>query len=203
MIRPYAVVPADWNPRASDDQTVELSVLRGEDVAVVYGELEQAPDRTPDQIIAFGRTLTAMAASGPMLPIRYGTVAADLDLLRQMMQDRTEEWRRRLVAVAGHVEMIVHMDRAAQSATTHMPPANGREYLMAKVRAHSWGHDRYDEVLDAVGDHVHDVRRLGSSDEHLRIALLVPESELERFQEAVGRLSQRRGSYPTQITGPW
>lgn len=202
MIRLYAVVPRDWNPAGQPASTTELSVLRGEQLAVLYDEIESAPDKSPQEIVAFGRALTELGAAGPMLPVRYGTTVADLEELRLTMEQRADEWRRRLAAVAGHVEMIVHIAEEAP-AGTDTAPGTGREYLMAKVRAHTWARDRYDELLDAVGPHVRDVRRLVDRRGGLRIAFLVPQSELDRFHGALDGAAAGHGASRTQVTGPW
>lgn len=202
MLRLYAVVPLD-RKLPQEPAAGRLSVLRRDDLAVVYDEIGSAPDKSPNEILGFGRMLTELAAGGPMLPVRYGTTVADLEELEQTVEQHAAGWRRRLQAVAGHVEMIVHVAEPETPARTDTGSGSGRDYLMAKVRAHSWARERYDELLDAVEPHVHDVRRLPDRGPGLRIAFLVPQVDVDRFRDALARSAAGPASGRTRVTGPW
>lgn len=202
MIRLYAVVPAGWQAPTDHASIARLSLVRGDEVAVLYDEPGNDPGTGRDDLVAYGQVLTDLAATGPILPIRYGTAVGTLEDLRQTLEQRAPAWRARLAAVADHAEMIVHVLDGRARPGPETPSSSGRDYLMSKVNAHRSGRALYDDLAAAVAPYVSELRRLGN-DAELRVACLVPRRDLDPFRAAVERWSASREDRRTRVTGPW
>ncbi len=129
MIVLFAVVPRG---------RTEVSGWRtcaGEQVNVLYDVQDLPPGRSVKDVLDFGARLQSVAETGPVLPVRYGSVLADMSDLRDLVQTREASWAEQLDRVAGHRELIVHL-RLPEGASP--PPADkgsetGTEYLRRRA----------------------------------------------------------------------
>src|SRR5690606_39177942 len=70
-------------------------------------------DPSPALVLTHERVVEAVMAEAPVLPLRYGTVLADVEQLRTAIGQRSGEFRRALERVRGHVELGVRLVRAS------------------------------------------------------------------------------------------
>ncbi len=200
----YALVPADRTP-PSAEATGGLSVLAHGSVAALYDERDERPSTSREDLLAFGRSITEISASGPALPVRYGTVLESLSDLEALLDEREQEWRERLGAVAGHSEVVVHV-RDENTPPLARPargvPGAGREYLMSRAAARRHTETTLEELEAQVAPHCTEVRRLRETDE-IRIACLVPRDDVDELRSAVGSWAEAQDGRRVTTTGPW
>lgn len=104
----YGVMRADdLSPDADfghDKASVEV-IAQG-DLAALVGVVEDAPVRLRrEAITAHSEVLQRALEHGPVLPLRYGTLVADAEVLRnELLGARAEEMRARLDELAGKAE---------------------------------------------------------------------------------------------------
>lgn len=198
MLLLYAVVPAE--PQSPHPG---LSVLSGAEVAVLYEERGELPSTDRDEVLAFGRVVSEVAArGGPMLPVRYGTVVQTADDLVALLAEREEDWHQRLAVVRGHVELVVRVTDAAAPAKAPAVAGAGREYLLSRASAHRHAEELFAELASALVPCCREVRRLPGSDE-LRVACLVPSDAVEDLRASLETWTGARDGRSARVTGPW
>lgn len=197
MLLLYAVVPAE--PHSPPPG---LAVMGRAGVAVLYEEREERPSADRDEVLAFGRVVSEVAASGPVLPVRYGTVVQTADELEALLAEREEDWHKRLGVVRGHVELVVHVTDAAAPAKAPAAAGAGREYLLSRASAHRHAEELFAELVTALGSHCREVRRLPGSDE-VRVACLVPSDGVEELRASLEAWARAQGGRSARVTGPW
>lgn len=202
MLLLYAVVPTDWRPSSSADTTAGLSMLTGSSVALLYDERERPPTGEREELLAFGRVVNDLAKDGPLLPVRFGTMVESIDELREVLDERSEHWEKRLAVVRGHVEMLVHVVDASAPVRTPAAPGSGREYLLSRAGAHRHAEDLFEGLASAVAPFCGEVRRLAGSDE-LRVACLVQADAVDGFRSALDAWSAAQEGRQSSVTGPW
>ena len=195
MLMLYAVVPPGQVGHTVDD----LHQVDGSRVGVVYQDREHEPTHRRPEVLRFGRTVLELWKQGTILPIRYGTLLETDDQLRQLIDERQDEWERRLAEVADHVEMLVHWEREPVAAVT--PGASGRDYLMARADVVIHDRQQVEGLLDALGHLVHDRRFLTSGD-NPRLACLVPEESVADFEVMLQAHTIASGER-LWCSGPW
>lgn len=82
------------------------AVREGELAAVVSDAPEQLRPRRRD-LMAHQNVLSALAAGGPLLPMRFGTVAADEDVVSRQLREGRERHAEALDRLAGRCEFNV------------------------------------------------------------------------------------------------
>jgi len=194
----YAIVPADQAATTPDG----LRALARGSVAALYDEREEAPSTSRQDLLDFGRVVNDISDAGPALPVRFGTVVESLDALGALLESREEEWRERLAAVAGHVEIVVHAQDAAAPAPSPAAPGSGREYLMSRAAARRHSEAMHDDLTAALRAHCRETRRLQASEE-IRVACLVPAGETAAFRSAVESWAGAQPGRRVTTTGPW
>ncbi len=105
----FAIVRAGQPVPTSVGGTVASSlraVREGELAAVVGDAPERLRPRRRD-LMAHQDVLSALAAGGPLLPMRFGTVAADEDIVRGQLREGHERHARALDRLAGRCEFNV------------------------------------------------------------------------------------------------
>jgi hypothetical protein len=193
----YAVAPA------GADVPDGLDALAGQRVAVLHAEQRDAPSVDHGAVVAFGRTIERISRHGTVLPMRFGSTAADLEELRLLIAEHEDAWAARLEAVAGCAELIVHLRVVAGADPEPAGPApSGREYLLRRAEAvHS--HDaRVDEIRDVLRPWLRDARSLPGTGAD-RLALLVPSAEAARARTRLERWAAGRSDLELAVTGPW
>jgi hypothetical protein len=194
MLMLYAAVPAG----ACDAPPGDLAVIDSGEAGVVFACCAETPTRERNAVLGFGRAVVQLAQRCTILPMRYGTVVSGVPELRKLLAERGTEWRTRLDAVAGHVEMLVRWE-ASEPLTRG--GASGRDYLLARVASTRLGRDRVEGLLGALGQLTADHRLLPSPDS-TRLACLVPQEVAADFEELLRAHAAATGE-PVSCTGPW
>lgn len=202
MLLLYAVVPADWEPPASGSASGALSMTSGAPVAVLYEERAEMPPTGRDELLRFGRVVTEVAQSGPALPVRFGTAVGTLDELDELIDERAASWEKRLSAVRGHVEVVVHVVDDTAPAKAPAARGSGRDYLLTRASAHRHAEELFEDLASAVAPHCREVRRLSGSDE-VRVACLVPAGAVDELRSVLETWTATRDGRRSRVTGPW
>jgi hypothetical protein len=202
LVVPYAVVPAGRLPPPAGATGREVSLVTEGSLGLLYEERERPPARTRDEMVAFAQLVGEIAASGPALPVRYGTVLDGLAEARTLLLERAPQWHDRLSFVADHVELLVHVydDRAPRPSAP--APGSGREYLLSRAAARRHADALYDGLAAALAPHCRDVRRLRGSDE-VRAACLVAADATVDLREALESWAAAQQGTRVTTTGPW
>jgi Gas vesicle synthesis protein GvpL/GvpF len=202
----YAVVLAGRLPPpagATGGGLPRLSVLSEGPVAVLYEEREEAPAADRPELLAFARTAQAVAADGPALPVRFGTVLDDLEDLRRLLRERGDGWQERLSYVDGHVEVVVHAsDEQAPRPTPASKGGSGRDYLMSRAAARLHTETMHDELAAALGAHCREIRRLPGEDE-VRLACLLASGDTDKLRSTLESWAGAQEGRAARTTGPW
>lgn len=147
VLRLYAVVAADHPLR---DHTgidgAELTAVRAGDLAVVVSSAESTDDTSDQDAVEHLELITALVDDGPVIPLRFGTVAPDEDAVRnEVLEPSRDAFERHLTATAGVVEILAVV-RYEQDAAL-------RQILLSNdVRAERQDDSMADRV--AFGEHV-------------------------------------------------
>lgn len=210
MILLYAVVPADGGTVAAAGG-LDVSVLAGDGVALLYREVDAVPETSREEVLRFGDVVTALADHGTLLPVRFGTVLPGMAEARELLQSRGRGWRDRLDDLAGQVELIVHVraERAAMAAAPGAAPAEaapgtGGDYLRAKVAEHRRRSAEVAEVAAVVTPWSRAVRPLSSGQAAgVRLACLVAAGDVDDLRAAVQDWAAGRDDGHVAVTGPF
>jgi hypothetical protein len=197
----YAIVPAGQDVGALPNANVTLTAEPQGRVAAVYEECDSAPSRTAEALAGYAAVLMDLTGRSAILPARFGTVVDSATQLRDLLRDREHEWAHRLTAVAGHVEMIVHVPDPAPDAARRAP-ASGREYLLARVAAERRRERLQRELLSVVEGHCRETRWLRGINE-LRLACLVPAEAEDWLRREIDAWGQARPQSGVTVTGPF
>lgn len=153
------------------------TLVEGDLAAVVCDAPERVRPKRRD-LLAHQAVLTAAGAGGPVLPMRFGSLAEDDDAVRAVLRDRAAHWTERLSAVEGRAEYNVK--------AVHDTDAVVRQVLAEEPEIRA-----LHEAGRAAGADSHEARlRLGEAVAHavqereVRDAALVRQT-LERAAEAV------------------
>jgi hypothetical protein len=191
----HAVARRDDLPELGD----RMRALAEGDVAVVYEETAESPDGGRDAVAAYGHTILALAEQAPLLPMRYGTAVRDLDELRQIVREHADSWDRRIQALSGRCELVVHLtvsdepDDAGAAAT-------GRDYLLRRVEVQRRRSEAVERVARRLAPWAEDVRVLPGSE---RIAALVRKSDAATVRRQLLEWAGRQRELSLIVAGPW
>lgn len=193
----YAVLPQ--SPVAQSLTTERLTFHTSGSLMVAVGERDQAPERTMSEVLAFGRVLRRIWERSPLLPIRFGTVVADINELEHTIDEHRDSWLARLDAVSGHSEFIVHLPAAegAPSSAGVVGSPSGREYLAHRAQTLERHQSRVEELERRVGPYADERAVLPGEG---RIAYLVRDEHISDVQGAIAAWSDGTS---VEVTGPW
>ena len=192
----YAVIPAEVT------QPDDLGVLRRPHVAVVHREEPAPAAAAPEAVLAFGQTIERIAERGPALPIRFGTTVSGLDELHRIAEEHEGSWATRLLVVAGHCELIVHVRvHGGAERATHRG-LRGREYLRRRAMATHARSAAHDGIREVLGARLREHRVLGIGDVD-RLAALVPSAAADEVRADLERWAAETPDIELSVTGPW
>lgn len=199
MLMLYAVVPAETRVDAGRP----LRRLDLGSVGMVYEERDRPPSADQADLLSFGEAVQALASAGPVLPVRFGTTLPDLAGLEDLVEERATGWRRRLDAVAGHIEMVVHA-RDGRPVPTELAPSavTGTEYLMSKAAVVRQERELLDSLLSMIRPVVSETRVLKGSQES-RVACLVATDRVGPLRAALQHWAEAADGRHAEATGPW
>lgn len=200
MILLYAVTPSGGDRSAP--AAAGLQAYDDGRVAVLHREEEVPARPDTEQLLSFGEVVRRLAAAGPVLPLRYGTVVADETELARLVDEHAAEWAELLRTLAGHSELIVHLPAAA-AREPDTGPVSGRDYLLARAAAVHDREARLEQLAALPG--VRAVRELpsrGASSAEHRVSLLVADTDVADVGRLVAAWAGDGGT-TARVTGPW
>ncbi|HZU59159.1 MAG TPA: GvpL/GvpF family gas vesicle protein [Actinocrinis sp.] len=196
------------------------------------GNLEDL-DWLADKARIHDAVIAAVAASGPVVPLRLATLFSSDDGVRQLLRHRGDEFRRALDAVTGRTEWGVkaYVDPESLADTlsaqhgqgageiTQRGQSAGSAYLLrrraqlaaresAESTATAWSrqiHAQLREVCAASRLHpAQDPRLTGRKDWMiLNAAYLVDQERTEPFHALVQQFTEWQEGLNVELTGPW
>jgi hypothetical protein len=215
----YAVTAAGHVPDVADATGVGappagLRVIRGDGVAAVVSDAPEAVRPKRRDLKAHQEVLEGLQRSCPLLPMRFGLLAADDDEVRRTLNERQEEFLERLRAIGDGVEFHV---RAAQDEETGLRAALAGSGDVRRLAEATRGGGSYEDRL-ALGEaaaaelqqrqHGYSERLLGAlrplaraeapgtptGDAFLAVSFLVDRGRAAAFGTAVDRAAEELGS---------
>jgi hypothetical protein len=227
----YGVVPADLvvptDLKGVDDQVVSL--IPYGDVAAVTSLLDT--ERTlagRADLLAHSRVLDAVAALGPVIPVRFGSVLENRDAVKaDLLEPSHERFHAMLEDLAGHSQFTVRAryderqvlsevvaenpEIAQLRAATREQPDDALygdrvrlgELVARALEAKSAQDGR--DLLEALERHAAavNIRESAGLDRLLDVALLVHDSRRAEFEQAVEKLAEAfAGRAQLKLVGP-
>ena len=193
MIQLYAVT------EATAEAPEDLAVLDIGGIRMLYRECDSPPACVPDDLLQFGLKVQQLAERCPALPARYGSVLDEIADLRLLATTHEHAWTRRLRAVAGAGELIVHL---------HLPDApdaprsSGRAYLLHRadeLRARSTAVEDLTRALSRWAREHRELPGPGPA----RLAVLVDLHDVEAFRASLTAWADGHPGLRLDVTGPW
>ncbi|WP_328617062.1 GvpL/GvpF family gas vesicle protein [Amycolatopsis sp. NBC_00355] len=193
------------HPLPGPDRPDAARLLVWEDLALVVSPLPVGRDVTPHDATQHLLTLSALVRQGPVVPLRWGTVAEDDESARaEVLRPLARHLRAELERLDGFAEAHVYLrfdEETALWAVSADPTGwKGRAGagLTDRIKAGeaiarrlvSWRQARTDDLLKPLDRYVCEVKALDDQD-HLeeRRALLVRQEDLLSVQEAVAAIA--------------
>jgi hypothetical protein len=121
----YAIVLADHAvPDRTGVRDEGLGLVRSGGLAAVVSPVEPDADVTDADALAHLDVITSLLATGPLVPMRFGTIAPDADAVRQEVLDASRaDFEEYLHATRDLVEVLVtvqfHEDAALRDIMSH------------------------------------------------------------------------------------
>jgi len=234
----FAIIPArpvDLAGVPGIDGESRLRIVQHGDLGLVVStmRLDLMDDVSEDDLSETGALATlarrhdevirSVFEHGPVLPLRFGTVVADDDGARRLLEEQDASARRQLAHLATHREWGVRLTRAdvAEEPQEHTDIAErrremtGTSYLASRREAleEAQQAEQHTATLtaraeEALGEHAVDVARRGGgpgSSLLTDLAYLVPATNEDSFLTAAERLSGEvsREGLLLEVTGPW
>ena len=184
-----------------------LRGLESEGLAAVYSRHRSLrPRPSPELVLAHERVVEAIMASGPVLPLRFGTQLEREERLAAILHERHAELLRALDRVRGHVELGIRaFSGHGSQADVHPGERTGREYLLARAADH--------RRADEAARHLHAPLAEFASASRLRerptpptvlvAAYLVENDRVAEFRARAEELADRHDHLRAVVTGPW
>jgi hypothetical protein len=196
MLGIYAVVPAS-SAAAAVEAGVRLCAVRAGTLAAVAAPVRRVPRATEASLRRHDALVRAVAARVPaVLPVRFGTVAADRQALAALLRGRAPMLRRGLREVRGRVQMTLRLpvpERRALPARS-----SGTAYLRARAAEHAL--PALDPVRRATSSWVR-AERVDRTRGMASVYHLVPRSAVAAYLEAVSRGARDTG-LRLSVSGP-
>ena len=204
----HAVVRSGTETADLDTTGESLRSLTLDDLAVVATEVADDREVSDDDAVRHLEVQTALVDRGPVLALRFGTVAPDEDTARaEVLEPAADELRRRLETVTGYAELrldlrfdeqavlreLLESDPvlAARARDTDVAQRIGAGEAIAGAVA-SWCVAQGDALAAPLADVVEAVRRLEVHEPYVeRFALLVRTDRLAEVDAVVGELADQ------------
>jgi hypothetical protein len=214
----YALVPADAEvPALSGLDDVTVEVIPSGDLAAVVSRfaLERPPGRRAE-LLAHTRVVDALARSGPVVPVQFGSVLEhDTEAVEELLADQAELAGEALERVRGKVQLNLRVSYVEERIleevvrehpriadlhrrTRGLPEGTVHPDLvrLGEEVANAMSAKREQDaamVMQQVEPHVVDsVERAGGGVDHvLDVALLVDEATTDELEEHLEQLAER------------
>lgn len=219
------VVPADL--QGVDGQAVTL--IRSDEVAAVTSLLDS--DRTlagREDLLAHGRVLDAIAALGPVIPVRFGSLLQNADAVKtDLLEPSHDRFHAMLTELAGHAQFTVRARYDERQILTEVVAENPEIAELRAATRDQPGDASYGErvrlgelvaraleaksaedgqaLLAEIEKHVAavNVRESAGLDRLLDVAVLVEDDQRDEFEQAVEQLAEAfAGRAQLKLIGP-
>lgn len=216
VVRSGHPVPAGMP--APDEAIASVRLVHAGPLAAVVRDLPDDAIPGEDDASRYLDALIALLRDGPVLPIRFGTLAPDEDAVRELLEDTDDELAHRLDALDGLVEVRLRIDgdldaelRALVAASPALAGARP-ERLDGRVQRGAQISARLAERRDELGEQVrarlqplaiaHTTVRSQSATE-VHHAYLIRAEALRAFDQAVQALRDALGErHAIEYAGP-
>ena len=212
---PYCVLPGGHAPpvglRGVDGAPVRVLSARG--LSIWASPVRRPPSPSIDRVRAHHAVVDVAASDGVTpLPLRFGQCSPPRALRRRLAED-SQDWRTRLVKLAGTVEFGLLLAGAAAESEPEPDSAagSGREYLtrLARRRRQAKELDAVArEAVDALRRHVGSlplreaVSPLPGRAGAARVAHLVARNRADEYRSCVEEYLTDRPEHPFLLAGP-
>jgi hypothetical protein len=184
-----------------------LRGLESDGLAAVFSRHRSLrPRPSPELVLAHERVVEAIMASGPVLPLRFGTQLEREERLAEVLDQRRDELLHALDRVRGHVELALRVFPSPGSNPDVGPGGrSGRAYLLARVAEHR----RADEAAHHLHAPLAELASASLVREHpappavLAAAYLVDGNRVADFRARAEQLAARQEDLHAVLTGPW
>lgn len=218
----YGVVRGGTSLPQREEGSPELSTVPYEDLAVVASPMADDAEPTEADAVHHLDVLTGLVQLGPVLPLRFGTMAPDEASVRdEVLAGAADDLRAQLDAVEGLVELRLDLtfdeQRALRAVVADDPSlrdlvggGTGTELSVnielgeqVVQRVQAWRTARTDELLRPVLDTVASSVRLTEPAPTVdRIALLCRFEHLDAVDAAVAELGDTAPDVSVEYVGP-
>lgn len=182
-----------------------LRSIGGSGLTALVSEHDVPPALDEDTLWTFERVVEAQMESGPVLPVRFGSLVSDVPALQRVLRERHRELTAQLDRIRGAAELSV---RAVWSSAEADPapgctPHTGTAYLMARLGPQRRARALSERMRDALDDLARETRYRvpGRPDAPVSAAFLVGVDDVEMFVDRVESL--RIDCAELICTGPW
>ena len=147
----------------------------------------------------------ALMASGPVLPMRFGTILADETAVALLLLERRAELRTGLERVRGAVELGVRATIAADDPTPAADVGSGTAYMRMRMAASRQRDEMMRRIHEPLAALARDsaLRMPSPGGAQMRGAYLVDREAVDVFCERVNDLERERFASALVCTGPW
>lgn len=193
VLRLYAVVGADRElPDRAGTHGAGLAMVRSEGLAAVVSHEDSGDAGTGQDALDHLDVITSLVQDGPVIPLRFGTIAPDEDAVRdEVLTPSRDVFEQRLDATAGVVEVVATIefdeDAAVRAVMSDQARTGGDGSLADRIalgeevaeRLAAATEEWADELLGAVVEHAEAVASLAPPEPtSVRYALLVRRDRL-------------------------
>jgi gas vesicle protein GvpL/GvpF len=201
-----------------------VDVVPSDDLAAVVSTVDAAVEATETDAVAHLDVITSLLDNGPVIPMRFGTIAPDTDAVRrEVIEPSRHEFAEHLRATSDVVEVLVTIeldedaaireilsrdDRSRSSAPWHAESLEDRIALGEDIagRLSAAVQEWSDELVRAACGHTEAVVSLDTA-EHtsVRLALLVRRDRLADVDAELRQLAPVAGHsvpYDIEYVGP-
>lgn len=227
----YALVPREANipPDLTGLADAPLSTVAWQDLAAVVSPIESATlSTTPANLLRHEAVVEALCQASKALPVRFGTILADLAAVAQAIGGQYETLLADLARVGDKVELGLTIlwdtpagqdEAQAEQHTASAPatpegsmPGAGTRYLearLAEYRREAGQQTQARAVIarlrQALGPYVLEQRYrvLSSPRPAVRAAYLAQPRHIQAIQHAVDEMREKRPGFRWLLSGPW
>lgn len=224
----YAIIAAQHPARTDDltgvgDPPEELSTIGDSDLTAIVSSAPEGLRARRRDVMAHQNVLERLMADGPVLPLRFGTVASEPQEVQEILEERGDFYRERLQALTGCAEyllkasfdedfMIRQVLRESaeaqrlneESRRTGDPNVKVRlgEIIVKELQAR--GESAAAEVREAMRPLAREIHENDlHGDDFVSVSFLVEESRRKEFLAAEAELAEQWGEgYDFRLHGP-
>ncbi|MGW0548696.1 GvpL/GvpF family gas vesicle protein [Streptomyces altiplanensis] len=225
----YAITAAA-HPRRLDgvngvgDPPEQLRTVDGQSLVAVVSDAPEGLKAKRRDVLAHQSVLERLMADGSVLPLRFGALAPDDEAVRQVLDERADEYRERLSALDGCVEFHLKASCAEEALLRDiLLQSEEARRLNEEIRSGRGGQDlrialgelvaaevqrRHGtlaaETVEALRPQARDIRTSDpTGDDFVSVSFLVEQARQNEFMTAEKDLADRRGEdFAFRLHGP-